>query len=113
MATAHMLPDKAAQVLELVQQGRTAQEIAEALGTSRNAVYQHIGKLRKQGYLPNADGPEPQESVEDTIDSFITTLEQKLASIEARGASIEQELDQLHRDREAIVAHIERLRATA
>jgi DNA-binding CsgD family transcriptional regulator len=40
------------EVLDRLEQGMGAKQIARDIGVSRNAVYQHVERLRRQGALP-------------------------------------------------------------
>lgn len=60
----HDLTDKQRRIKALLEQGKSAREIAEITGTSRNAVYQQIQRGRRQGWLPKdftASGLPPRE----------------------------------------------------
>ena len=48
------------EVLDRLEQGMGAQEIARDIGVSRNAVYQHIERLRRQGALAETYTPSGQ-----------------------------------------------------
>ncbi|HEY8465373.1 MAG TPA: helix-turn-helix domain-containing protein [Solirubrobacterales bacterium] len=48
------------EVLERLEQGMSAKEIATDIGVSRNAVYQHIERLRNAGVLPETYTPSGQ-----------------------------------------------------
>ncbi len=48
------------EVLERLEQGMGAKEIATDIGISRNAVYQHIERLRRQGALAPTYTPSGQ-----------------------------------------------------
>ncbi len=48
------------QVLDRLEQGRAVKEIASDIGVSRNAVYQHIERLRRQGALAESYTPSGQ-----------------------------------------------------
>jgi DNA-binding MarR family transcriptional regulator len=48
------------EVLERLEQGFGAKQIATDLGVTRNAVYQHIDRLRKQGALAETYTPSGQ-----------------------------------------------------
>lgn len=48
------------EVLERLEQGLSAKQIASDIGISRNAVYQHIERLRRQGALAESYTPSGQ-----------------------------------------------------
>ena len=48
------------EVLDRLEQGMGAKQIAHDIGVSRNAVYQHIERLRRQGALPQTYTPSGQ-----------------------------------------------------
>ena len=48
------------EVFDRLQQGMGAKEIARDIGVSRNAVYQHIERLRRQGALAETYTPSGQ-----------------------------------------------------
>ncbi len=48
------------EVLDRLEQGMGASEIATDIGVSRNAVYQHIERLRRQGALAQSYTPSGQ-----------------------------------------------------
>ena len=48
------------EVLDRLEQGMGAKEIARDIGISRNAVYQHIERLRRQGALAESYTPSGQ-----------------------------------------------------
>ena len=48
------------EVLDRLEQGMGAKEIATDIGVSRNAVYQHIERLRRQGALAQSYTPSGQ-----------------------------------------------------
>ena len=48
------------EVLDRLEQGRAVKEIADDIGVSRNAVYQHIERLRRQGALAETYTPSGQ-----------------------------------------------------
>jgi DNA-binding CsgD family transcriptional regulator len=54
------------EVLDRLDQGMGAKEIAKDIGVSRNAVYQHIERLRRQGALAETYTPsgQPPRSLE-------------------------------------------------
>lgn len=106
------LSERAREVLELVQADKSANEIAQQLGVTRNAVYQQIGKLRRDGYLPDRpSGPVPDEpvSVDATINGFKSSLEAQLRRIDAREQEIAQELERLRSERVKVDDLIARL----
>lgn len=107
------LPPRSREVLERVQAGESAANIADALKTSRNAVYQQITKLRREGYLP----PErtrrggSDASVEDAVEQFRAQLEAKLRTLDAQETQLEQELARVQEQRAEAQAHLERIAA--
>ena len=89
------LSQRGQEVLERVQAGKSANEIAGELGVTRNAVYQQIGKLRRDGYLPDRPQSNPQNkdeplSVDATVSGFRSSLEAQLRRIDARSDEIKQ-----------------------
>jgi hypothetical protein len=58
------------EVLERLEQGFGAKQIARDLGVTRNAVYQHIDRLRRQGALAETytpSGQPPRASVVGSV----------------------------------------------
>ena len=56
------------EVLERLERGESVKQIATDIGVSRNAVYQHIERLRRQGalaetYTPSGQPPRRSEAV--------------------------------------------------
>jgi DNA-binding CsgD family transcriptional regulator len=94
------LTPRAREVLERVQSGQTAASIAGDLSVSRNAIYQQIGKLRREGFLPSRvqeDGA--GLSVEDTVDDIRSQLDSQLVRLDARTEALTQELERLRKER--------------
>lgn len=60
------LTERQREVLERLERGMGAREIAEDLGVSRNAVYQQIQRLRRSGELDPAFTPTGQPPREST-----------------------------------------------
>ena len=59
------LSKRQTEVLERLEQGYAVKKIARDMGVSRNAVYQHIDRLRRQGALPEtftASGQPPRSA---------------------------------------------------
>lgn len=97
------LTRRSRQILERVQEGQTPREIADELDVSRNAIYQHIGKLRKARYLPPSVETDGQVgSVDSVVGSFRETLEAQLQNIDASEESIKQELSRLLGERHRV-----------
>lgn len=97
------------QIAEAVLAGKPATEIASDLGITRNAVYQQIGKLRKDGVLPANGGgttarptpravapaAEPPAITDDTVDQFLSQCKARLVHLEEEEARIGQEKGRL------------------
>ena len=110
--TASTLSPRAKDVLERVQSGAKASDIADELGVTRNAVYQQIGKLRRDGFLPdrpNGSTSSEPVSVEATVTGFKSSLEAQLRQIDAREQEIQQELTHLRDSRHQVEDLITRL----
>lgn len=58
--SAPTLSKRQREVLERLEQGMSVKEIATDIGVSRNAVYQHIERLRNAGALPETYTPSGQ-----------------------------------------------------
>ena len=54
------LTKRQTEVLERLEQGFPVKKIARDMGVTRNAVYQHIDRLRRQGALPEEYTPSGQ-----------------------------------------------------
>jgi DNA-binding transcriptional ArsR family regulator len=61
------------EVLDRLGQGMGAREIARDIGISRNAVYQHIDRLRRQGALAETYTPSGQPPRSLDLGSFALT----------------------------------------
>jgi transposase len=115
MANVTALPEQARRVLERVQRGDTAKDIATDLGISRNAVYQQIGKLRRQGHLPAAEGQRPRRrdtpdlTVDSAIAGFAEQLRHQLEAIAERSRTLEKELEWLLDERRKVIKTLELL----
>jgi DNA-directed RNA polymerase specialized sigma24 family protein len=113
MPDAAALPVQAQRVLQRVQRGETAKDIAEALGISRNAVYQQIGKLRRQGHLPPGEGRRQRDtnvselSVDATVAGFGEQLRSQLAVIGERTRELEKEIKRLREERRKVLETLE------
>lgn len=108
------LTDRQAQVLERVKKGASAREIGEELGVSRNAIYQTIGRLRRDGYLEAADPRVAPASVDehtffDNIESFVQASKARLTAIDQRERELHAELDELSGERDQIGDVMKRL----
>ena len=64
------------EVLDRLDQGMGARDIANDIGISRNAVYQHIDRLRRQGALAQTYTPsgQPPRSLEPGSASFTPAI---------------------------------------
>ncbi len=105
------LPPRTQEVLERVQQGESAASIADNLQTSRNAVYQQITKLRREGYLPPERGnaKASADSVKQAVEQFKTQLEIKLRNLDAQEDQLKDELARVQRERDEAQAHLDRI----
>lgn len=109
------LPERAQQVLARVLDGKAPREIADELSVSRNAIYQQIGRLKREGHLPTDGEPTRDEgllSVEETLRQFEESLRRNLEAIDQRGQELETELDRLREEREKVVQTLDRFLAT-
>jgi transposase len=59
------------EVLERLEQGFGAKEIAHDLGVTRNAVYQHVERLRRQGALAESYTPSGQPPRRTDVGSVV------------------------------------------
>lgn len=117
MADATALPERAQQVFDAISEGRSPKDIADELGISRNAVYQHISKLRRMGLLSGRSHTpqrqpvraDPLRSVQETIQEFARRLQSQIDAIDQRGLELEQELKRLHEERAKVVETLEKL----
>lgn len=113
------LPTRQKQVLELIQsEDLSASAIGERLGISRNAVYQHITKLRQTGLLDPRPGstrfdgrntPAPETDVHETIEQFRESLTQRLDRIGDQEQELRERLERLATEREQVNAILARL----
>ena len=65
------------EVLERLEQGFAVKQIANDLGVTRNAVYQHVERLRRQGALSESytpSGQPPRRALETGSVSLAQTL---------------------------------------
>ena len=86
------------EVLDRLGQGMGAKQIAKDIGISRNAVYQHIERLRRQGalaesYTPSGQPPRRVEAAGVTLATSVPPRESALARLRelARGGGTEAE----------------------
>ncbi len=101
-----------AEVLTLVQAGRNATQIARELGISRNAAYQHIGKLRKDGYLPPRGGDADEElSVDGAVEQFKAQLMSQVQRLDARERQLDDELARIRVERDRVKEHLAKVDA--
>jgi predicted transcriptional regulator len=77
-------------------------EVAEDLGISRNAVYQHITSLKRAGVL---DDTRRQAALDDDVFGSATHL---LARAEARIAEITEQETQLKQEKAQLEAFVKR-----
>src|SRR5690349_8510622 len=102
------LPERTREVLERLNEGKGASDIANELGITRNAVYQHITKLRKEGYLPErtptrAQSAAPAElSIEQTVSQFHDSLRRRITWIDERKRTLADEDAKLTDERKQI-----------
>ena len=82
------------EVLERLEQGYAAKKIAHDLGITRNAVYQHIERLRRQGALAETYTPSGQPPRSATVaggvalaPAAVAPRESALARLRALSAS--------------------------
>lgn len=125
------LTERQQEIQDLVRQGKSAKEIAEALGISENAVYQHRRRIRSGGgstgnartqarstgrqssdSTPAADGdapkPAPQKAVtpERALRDEKTDLERQVKDFDADVVTAEKALESARQKRDAGVAKI-------
>lgn len=95
-----------------LDRGMGAREIGQELGISRNAVYQQITKMRRNGVLPGGR-QEPDEPTNTTIMDDIEALKQRqherLAQIERQENAHARALDDLRAERDVIDRLMQRL----
>jgi predicted ArsR family transcriptional regulator len=118
------LKGRTKQVHEGLTAGRKPKEIADELGITRNAVYQHIGRLRRDGIL---DEPEPRFSgagtrgrqrdgkalvaatVLDATEQYIATVKARLDAIEQEESTHNEALEALANERKQIDTVLQRM----
>jgi predicted transcriptional regulator len=97
------LTGRPAEVKQRLQRGMAPKDIADDLGITRNAVYQHIGRLKREGVIPD-DAPRPratrarrasQAGVLDAAERFINEQRARLDAIEAQEAELRAERAQI------------------
>lgn len=126
---------KQAKVLGLIAKGKSASQIAKAMGISTNGVYGHIRKLKDRGLL-DADGklsaseqqaqdtitlgngsqsdiPESMAEVKRILNQATEVAEKRQEAIKARLEAIGQESEALDREAKGLIAEAEWLNATA
>lgn len=108
------LPTRAQQVLDAVQEGKAAAEIADELKVTTNAVYQQIGRLRRDGHLPprvrvNGSTRDESLSVDDLVGDFRSRLEAQLKRIDADAQQAEATLTRLRDERLRVEERIAQL----
>jgi predicted ArsR family transcriptional regulator len=118
MPNAQELTGRAAEVYERLQANMTPAEIADNLGVSRNAVYQHIGRLKRDGIIPD-DGPHLHEAgtrtrrrnarAHDEQESVVGEVEQLASRMRARLEAIDEQERALTREREQITRTLDAL----
>lgn len=94
------------EVLERLEQGQTAKRIANDIGITRAAVYQHIERLRRQGalaetYTPSGQPPRRADVGSVALaptavaprDSAVARLRELAASGEAEGTGYAQAIE--------------------
>lgn len=79
-------------------------EIADDLGISRNAVYQHVTSLKRAGALDD------QRRAAALSDDVFGTVAEVVARAEARITEITEQEAQLQTEREQLTAFVERNR---
>ncbi len=84
------MTDRQREIKELLDKGRTAPEIAKELEISRNAVYQQIQRMRRNGVLPATYTPTGAPAREITTAPGQDTLTKLLSSeVDMVGKSVE------------------------
>ena len=90
------------EVFDRLEQGMGAKQIARDIGVSRNAVYQHIERLRKQGalaetYTPSGQPPRRLEVGSAALATSMPPRDSALARLRelARGGGSEAEYAEL------------------
>lgn len=116
------LPKRQQEVLDLLtDDGLDPAAIGEKLGISRNAVYQHITKLRQAGLLEpgrtstrfNASTrPAPDADVSVQVEGFREQLTQRLERISEQEQELRDRLERLATEREQVNGILERLDMT-
>lgn len=119
MVTAAELTGRIAEVYERLQREprMSPAEIAEELSISRNAVYQHIGRLKRDGIIADDQSSptraparrQPRASEPARDDSVMTEVQQLAQRMEARLTEIDEQTEQLARERERITVTLEAL----
>lgn len=104
------LTDRQREIKVRLDQGMTARDIGEELGISRNAVYQQIQRMRRNGdltsaYTPSGQPPRESRPGEDVLRRLVPMLnESEDGSMEQRSgvAAILLEVERARDDLDAI-----------
>lgn len=113
------LTGRRAQVWDRLVRGTAPKDIAVELGMNRNAVYQHIGRFKREGLLPNGNGggkrahvpaPTPDVPVQESVGQFIDSLNARLEKIESEEDRCNDRLSTLRTERDNIARLVDTLR---
>jgi predicted ArsR family transcriptional regulator len=105
------LPPRSREVLERVQAGQSAAQIAAELETSRNAVYQQITKLRREGYLPpeRPTGNGSDATVQHAVEQFKSQLTVTLRKLDAHEKQLRDELARVEQEKAEAQEQLDRI----
>lgn len=104
------LTESQRKVLELLEQGLTAIQVAEELGITRNAVNQTIARLRKYGVLPSnwtPSGRNPQQFQPGA--HLLNSLLESTSDSEGQAASVLALVEEIRRTRDQLDSITQRL----
>lgn len=105
------MTDRQREINRLLERGMTAREIGDEMGISRNAVYQQIQRMRRNGVLPSSftpSGQAPRDARpgEDLLRRLVPSLEGEDEESRAGYAAV---LLELRRTRDELDAISQRL----
>lgn len=122
------LSKKQAQVVLLIQQGKTVPQIAKRMKISNNGVYGHIRKIKDKGAghlleVPSSDAPSSgngssQNGAPDSaalgrihaqVKEAIETADERLSEISTRQTEIREQADSLRHEEEALAREGEQI----
>lgn len=104
VTTPEALTDRQQEIYDRLKRNMKPAEVAEDLGISRNAVYQHITSLKRAGVL------EDQRREAALDDDVFGSVAQVVARAERRIVEITEQEAQLKQEREQLAAFVKRNR---